>query len=81
MERKSGAMGDSGVDDGGDSNRGSAGGERYFDEGRFAAYERAMEEVVAKRNVVRDSKKNEEDITLVKGHLLDARSKLLRWGV
>ena len=55
-ERKSGVMGDVVV---------NGGGKRYFEEGRFAVYERAMEEVVAKRNVVRDFKKNEEDFTLV----------------
>jgi len=55
-------------------------GER-FDGEQFAAFESAVEELVSKRNVVRDFRKNEGDLEAVKSALLDRRRKLPRWGI
>mmetsp|Transcript_5096 Transcript_5096/g.12799 ORF Transcript_5096/g.12799 Transcript_5096/m.12799 type:complete len:841 (-) Transcript_5096:1421-3943(-) len=53
----------------------------YFDEGQFAAFECAVEDIVSKKNVVRDFRKNGEDLRVVKEHLLDRGRKLPRWDI
>ena len=51
--------------------------EPFFDEKQFASFEHAIESIVAKRNVIRDFKKNEQDLVVVKAHLLDRKRVLL----
>jgi len=53
----------------------------YFDEGEFASFKDAVESIISKRNVMRDFRKNEEDLIVVKEHLLDDRRKLPQWGI
>ena len=55
--------------------------ESYFDEQQFAAYENAIEEIISKPGVKRDFKKKEEDLIVVKAHLLDKKRKLPQWDV
>lgn len=55
-----------------------------FDEEQFAAFVSAIEEIGSKKNVVRDfrkSKSNADDLATVRGHLLNDRRRLPRWGV
>lgn len=54
---------------------------QLYDEHQFAAFKNAIEEVVAKRNVIRDFRKNEKDLEIVKQHLLDNGRKLPYWDV
>ncbi|KAL7555108.1 hypothetical protein ACHAWF_018734 [Thalassiosira exigua] len=65
------------VDDVGSSN--SVGD--YFDEEKYNSFKRAVEEIVSKRNVLRDFRDNEHDLLAVKLHLLDNRRKIAKWGV
>lgn len=53
----------------------------YFDQQQFSAFENAIEEIVSKRNVMRDFRKNEEDLIVVKKHLLDKRRYLPQWEI
>jgi len=53
----------------------------YFDTQKFDAYEAAIEEIISKRNVVRDFKKNEADLTSVKARLVERKRRLPSWGI
>ena len=53
----------------------------FFDESHFDAFERAIESVAKKGNVVRDFRKNADDLAVAKAHLLDRRRRLSRWDV
>jgi len=53
----------------------------YYDEGEFASFKDAVEAIISKRNVMRDFRKNEEDLIVVKKHLLDNQRTLPQWGI
>lgn len=65
----------------GDDNSNMITAGEYYDEQQFAAFETAIEAIVSKRGVLRDFRKNEEDLTVVKNHLLDKKRKLPQWDV
>lgn len=60
-----------------------AGGEvdEYFDNAQFTPYAVAIEEILSKRNVMRDFRKNELDLTVVKERLLERRRILPIWEI
>ena len=53
----------------------------YFDEKQFASFDAAIEEIISKRNVIRDFRRNEKDLAVVKENLLHRRRKLPRWDI
>ncbi|KAL3783780.1 hypothetical protein ACHAW5_000603 [Stephanodiscus triporus] len=54
---------------------------RYSDDEKFDSFERAIEAIASKKNVVRDFRKNADDLIVVKSHMLDRARKLPRWDV
>lgn len=53
----------------------------FFDEQEFNAFQRAIEEIVSKKNVIRDFKKNEGDLDIVKGFLLEKERRPPHWDI
>ena len=59
----------------------NSGDEIMFDEQQISSFEDALEVILLKRNVIRDFKKNEKDLDIVKQHLIDRKRKLPRWDI
>ena len=55
--------------------------EHYFDNEQFVPYAAAIEEILSKRNVMRDFRKNELDLGVVKQRLLERRRILPPWDI
>jgi pentatricopeptide repeat protein len=53
----------------------------YFDNAQFTPYAVAIEEILSKRNVMRDFRKNELDLAVVKERLLERRRILPIWEI
>ena len=54
----------------------------FFDEQDFIAYQRAIEDILSKNNVLREFKRDEKNLEIIKELMLDDKRKLLpRWGV
>lgn len=53
----------------------------FDDEQKFNAFQQALEEIVSKKNVIRDFKKNENDLQIVKLILLGKERKLPKWDI
>lgn len=55
--------------------------ELIFDEQDFHAYHQAIEDILSKNNVLREFKRDENSLEIIKALMLDNKRKLPRWGV
>ncbi|KAL3795041.1 hypothetical protein HJC23_006362 [Cyclotella cryptica] len=53
----------------------------FFHEQQFHAFQQAIEEIVSKKNVIRDFRKNEKDLQIVKSILLSKERTLPKWDI
>lgn len=53
----------------------------FFNEQYLHAYQQAIEEILSKKNVLRDIKKNADSLDLIKALLLDDKRKLPLWDI